>query len=129
MSIEPGLFAHLCADAGVAALVGDRIYPAGRIPEAAPLPALTYQRVSTVPQQTLDGLAGLTQVRMQITAWAEGDTAPAQSKALAAAVIRSLAGFRGEWAGGVPISGINFDGMQDVDPIPIAGSVASTWTL
>lgn len=123
MSIEPGLYAHLRDDAGIAALLArdDKgalaIYPVGRIPEAAPLPAITYQRVSTVPQRTLQGLAGLTSVRMQITAWAEGDTRASKARAIAAAVIASLSGFRGNW-GAVPVSGINFDGMQDMDGDP-----------
>lgn len=118
MSVEPGLVAHLLADPSIAALVGDRVYPAGRIPEAAPLPAVTYQRVSTVAQHTLQGLGGLTQVRMQVTAWAEGDSGYAAAKAIASAVIASLVGFRGTWAGGVGISGVNFDSMQDIDPDP-----------
>ena len=117
MSVEPGLVAHLQADAAVAALIGDRIYPGGRIPEEAPLPAITYRRVSTFAQQGIGGLASLTEVRMQVTAWAEGDSGTATAKQIAAAVVQSLAGFRGEW-GAVPISGINFDDMQDIDPDP-----------
>ena len=117
MSIEPGLFGHLSSDGSVASLVGTRIYPAGRIPEAAQLPAITYRRVSTIAQQGIGGLAGLSSVRVQITAWAEGDSGTASAKAIAASVIDSLAGFRGTWDI-VPISGINFDGMQDIDPDP-----------
>ena len=118
MSIEPGLFAHLAADAGVASLVGSRIYP-DRLPEAAPLPAITYQRVSTVAEQGVGGLAGLSSARVQLTAWAEGPGRYAAAKEIAGAVAQSLSGFRGAW-GSVPISGINYDGSYDIDGDPEA---------
>lgn len=107
MSIEAGLRAHLAS-------VSSRIYPANLIPEAAPLPSITYRRVSTTPQIGLGGLAGLTSVRVQISVFAEGDSGYGEAKELAAAVIARLSGFRGAW-GDVPISGVNFDGMQDID--------------
>ena len=118
MSIEPGLYAHLSAAAGVSALVGTRIYP-DRLPEAAALPAITYQRVSTVAQQGIGGLAELASARVQITAWADGPGRYSAAKEIAGAVVQSLAGFRGDW-GSVPVSGINYDGSYDIDGDPEA---------
>ena len=44
-AIEEGLWAHLAAQAGITALVGQRVYP-NFIPQDAALPAMAYQRMS-----------------------------------------------------------------------------------
>lgn len=48
----------LLADPAIAKLVGDGVYPY-LIPEGRKLPVIVIQRISTVPQNCLQGFAGL----------------------------------------------------------------------
>lgn len=50
-------------------LAGGRVYPLV-LPDITILPAIIYQRVSSVPINSLDGDSGLDSVRMQISTWA-----------------------------------------------------------
>lgn len=68
MDIEQALRAHLLAHVGLAALVGSRVYPL-LVPKDAALPAVTYQRISTVPTQHR-GSVEHGRIRMQIDGWA-----------------------------------------------------------
>lgn len=70
MGIEERLVAALEAAPDVAALVGDRIYPHVH-EQGAGFPSLTYFRVSTATEATLDG-QGPDRPRMQIDCWAWG---------------------------------------------------------
>lgn len=85
MYAESALHALLSANAPLAALVGDRIYPHA-LPEGCVLPALVVELVSDVPQPTLDATAGygLSQARMQVTGLAA--TYPGLKDLLAAVV-------------------------------------------
>lgn len=93
MSIETGLYSKLAGTAGVAALVGTRIYPQV-VPQEQDLPALAYQRISGAPRYTHSGDAGLTRARFQITCLA---ATYAGVKALAAVVRAALTGATGAW--------------------------------
>ena len=62
MTIESSLYAAL------AALAAGRVYPLLR-PQGTGLPAVVYQRVSTVPTLALTGNTGLDAVRLQIASW------------------------------------------------------------
>jgi len=68
-SLEADLFADLCADPALAALIGTRVYH-GPLVQGATLPAVTYQRISTAPDYSHDGGSGLAQVRIQCNCWA-----------------------------------------------------------
>ena len=76
MTWEADLKAHLQADASISGLVQDKIYPLLR-KEGTGTPAITYQRITGMPQTDLDGLDGkMLDVRAQIDVWAQGfDTA------------------------------------------------------
>lgn len=71
MSLESELRTWLLADAGIQAELASStgIYPEF-LPQEPELPALTYQRVSTERNQTLDGVDSLVGVRIQFDAWA-----------------------------------------------------------
>ena len=56
----------LTDDAGVAALVGTRVYPVA-LPQTPTYPAISYQRISTTPQ---GGSTTLRVSRYQINCWA-----------------------------------------------------------
>lgn len=89
--IDAACRAVLAADAGVAALVGQRIYP-DRLPAGATLPALTYSLVSEVPDPYVPGVR---QARVQVSCWSapleySGVRSPAEVNSVAEAVISAL---------------------------------------
>lgn len=67
MSAETSLYAALSAAPGVAALIGDRVYP-DKIPAQVALPAVTYLRSDTEYTPTLHGtiLPGSTRAVMDV---------------------------------------------------------------
>ena len=68
--IEATILTTLLADTAVDAIVDDRIY-AFQLPEnAVTYPAITFQRISGIPDVALSGHTGLDQVRVQIDCWA-----------------------------------------------------------
>ena len=68
-NLKEQLQTYLCAHAGIAALVSDRIYMAGYAPQDITAPYITYQKISSVRQYTHDGYSK-TRTRMQITIFA-----------------------------------------------------------
>jgi len=97
MSVEPrqALYAHLRADPGVQAAVGDRVYQR-RVPTGAMKPLILIQPpISRVPQRDLGGVA-YKRTRIQVTAMAD---AQKQAEATAKAVIDAVEGFSGMMAG------------------------------
>ena len=114
-SIEEALYAKLIATAGVTALVGTRIYPASSAQATDPaLNYLTYARVGGQPYHTHDGPAGLRWARMSFMAHSPSY---ATAKAIAAAVLAALDGFKGT-VGSVEIQAIlsEMDMIDDYDP-------------
>ncbi len=90
MNVEQQLTAVLEANATVAALVTTagvaRIYPL-LMPQGVTLPAISYQRVATIPHDDLELAQNHERVRVQIDCW---DDDYAGAKALAAAVRTAL---------------------------------------
>ena len=68
--IEADIVTSLGADSTITGLVGSRIYPLFR-PQGDPLPALVYQRVSTVPTNSINGFSRLDAVRIQFSCYAK----------------------------------------------------------
>ncbi len=91
MSIEAALYSKLTGDAGVAALVGNRVYPM-HMPQAGTLPALVYERISTVRNYAHNGQQSPTTVRMQVDSIA---TTLATARSCADAVLAALSGYVG----------------------------------
>lgn len=89
--MEENLIARLLANAGVAAIVGTRVYPGAR-PQGSALPALVLNKISGAPVYDDEGEAGLLTARMQIDAWGITYTA---AKLLARAVRDCLSGLVG----------------------------------
>lgn len=95
MSFEADLRAHLGGDSAVTALAGERIHPLKR-PQGESKPAITYQRISGVPQQSLDGFtSGLTAIRVQVDCWgATHDDVSRLAAAVQARMLTAAATFR-----------------------------------
>lgn len=83
MTIGIKLYSALAADAGVSALVSDRIYPV-LLPQTPTYPAISTQLISNSPQQ---GSTTVREARYQVNCWAV--TYPA-AKSLATAVKAAL---------------------------------------
>lgn len=101
MIIEAALRGHLLASPGIASMVDDRVY-ANRMPPDGGFPVITFQRISTLSQESLSGASGLERVRFQIDAWAKGYAAAIN---LAEQVRLSIQGFRGIM-GAVTVHGV-----------------------
>jgi hypothetical protein len=84
--IEAGLFALFSQDAGVSAIVADRIYPI-LLPTGAIMPAITWQIVAG---QTTPGLTtrGMQRWRLQVDCWSKASYLEAAS--IRSAVIQLL---------------------------------------
>ncbi len=107
--LEPGLRAHLVAAVPGA---GGRVHP-DRLPDPPALPALVYQRVSTVRGVTYDGPDELVEARFQIDSWA---TTRAVARANARAVTDALLGYRGVMGDvlvAVPRQPVDFDSFEE----------------
>ena len=89
--IEATLRAYLAAHAGLAALVGGRIYPI-RLPQGTGLPAVCYRRVSGVRKHNVNGLTLVARPRFQFDCWAYSY---AEAKAVAEEVRQALNGYHG----------------------------------
>lgn len=76
MSAESDLYTALSGWPGLAAVVGNRIYP-DAIPENQALPAVVYVRASTAPTRTIGGLLVCEDIRFSLTAWAKSREAAA----------------------------------------------------
>lgn len=106
--MEEALTALLLANAGVSAMVGDRVNWSAR-PDDAALPAVTLHRISGRRDQTSSGRSGLVDSTVQIDTW--GRTFK-EAKLLARAVILALPHAR-TLTGGIVLQGIFIDSESD----------------
>lgn len=88
MSIETDLYSTLSNDAGVTALVSDRIYP-NLAEEDDPRPYIVYQLITGERLSTITGVNDARRKRVQISCHAD---TYASAKAVAAAVYAALEG-------------------------------------
>ncbi len=107
--IEQGIEQRLMADAGVSALVGNRIYPVV-LPENCSYPAITYQLITSHETYTNDGPLGEVRARIQIDSWGKRY---GQVKAVAQAVRVALNGFTGQLPDGTYVFEIECDDASD----------------
>jgi hypothetical protein len=113
---------YLTANAGVAALVGNRIYP-DVLPQGYTIKtggALTYTIVSTVHDHLINGLAGIARSRIEFASFA---STRAGANLIAEAVrVSGLQGYTGAM-GGVFIESVMLSGgVQTLDERPTDGS-------
>lgn len=112
-SVTPrqALYAHLRADSGVQAAVGDRVYQR-RVPPDAVKPLIVIWPPAS--DTAVRDLAGVTwwEQRIQITAMA--DTQP-EVEAAAEAVVDAVEGFKGLMAGVLHVIEARVDAENEVD--------------
>lgn len=102
--MKEGLRAHLLNDAGVAAVVGNRVSWATR-PRGKPLPSIILTQISGVPDYTMAMPSGLVASRVQVDCWALTNL---DATAVARAVKTALSGLRTT----VPAAAIGQPGLQ-----------------
>lgn len=121
--IEEVLPFFLMADAAVAALVDDRVYPLV-IPIEAARPAIAFQRISTPEREdAFDGPVGSVTARIQLTF---ESTTYTDAKRLARACRRRLNGFHGEMRNGSTLIRVfstrvrnDADGYSETTLVPV----------
>ena len=107
--LRVGFRAYLLDDAGIAAVVGTRVYPI-RLPQGQISPSIIYTRISGFGDNHMLGPSGLSRPRLQVDCWAQSaDTA----STLANLVKERIDGFRGTWLWGEdsPEEGIAVQGV------------------
>lgn len=96
--LEQKLQTALLADAGITALVGTNVFgsalPQGIMSAAAPVRALTVQRISTVRGSLQErGIHSLAAIRIQFTAWCKGVNSETDALSVLNALTTFLNGF------------------------------------
>ena len=124
MEIEAGVVAFFKADAGIGAVLGDRIYP-GVLPQGWTTPSCRYQKISSVKTRSLGGPSGSASSRLQLDVFArrsDGVTGYAQAKAAVAAIRSAFNTKSAEIGAGarilfgtVTISGLVIEEERDAD--------------
>lgn len=92
---EPALVAYLKGYAGLSAEINGRVYP-GRLPDPPALPAVTYQRVSTIRVADYDGMVTEASARFQLDCWAETQ---GQARTVANQLMQALLGYNDDMQG------------------------------
>jgi hypothetical protein len=96
--LEEALFDYLTSDAGVSALVDERVYPV-RLPERSLIPAISWSRVSAnriYTYSTFEDTDAWVAARIQFNCW---DYTAMGSMELGEAVLKALSGYYGEFIG------------------------------
>ena len=114
MIIEEAMRRHLLANAAVAAIVVDRVYPK-RLPQKPSYPAIVYHRVGTARPMHMGGVDGYAEARFQLDAMARSF---AEARELGEAIRLALAGYRGAMGAagaepGVQVYGVFTEGELD----------------
>lgn len=107
MTIEEVIFQRVTT--GLASLIATRCYPLN-VPQDAPLPAVTYQIISSVPQFSHNGYTNLTETRVQFTALADDYEG---LKTLYAALLALFNAVRFATAGGPTVQLARIDNSLD----------------
>ena len=107
----------LGASAGVATLVGTRVYPQ-IVPQTAERPAIAYQRISSIPEHSHSGFSSLSRTRYQLTL--EGNT-HREALSLALEVRRALSGARNTVGDLTVVTMVEneSDGFGDTAQVPV----------
>ena len=109
MTIEEALYTHLSGNAGLSALVSNRIYPM-IMPQDVALPAVTYQKISGERMHTLQTDPGVASPRFQFNCWGSSYSS---AKAVAVKVKDALKDFTGTLGGAGGVTVLRVVGPED----------------
>jgi len=88
VTLEGSFYEKMRTDAGISALVSNRIFP-DQLPQKVTLPAISYQRIAGQSIRSHSGAGSIEKATIQVSAWAKK---PTQARAVAQAVIDALNG-------------------------------------
>lgn len=108
-TLEPAMVAYLLANAGVAAVIDDRLYNYQVARANTAWPVVTWFRNGTEPYNNLQGSAGASWATFSFDCWS---TNQLDTYKAAEALRRALQGFRGSW-GCVAIGAVILDDVND----------------
>lgn len=112
MSVDGAVLFRLENHAGLSALIGTRSF-ADRLPQGPVLPAVVFQRISTVRQRAMGSDPGIVMTRWQLSCW---DSGKAGTKAVSAQVIAAFNRWR-DTQDGTQIDDTFIDGeLDDFEP-------------
>ena len=115
MDIEQAVVKLLTQDAGVAAIVGTRIFPGGIIPQGVTYPAMAYGMVNFTPILELTAVNPALSKRIRIWSATEGMETYGDAKQLDAAVQACLSGYKGLVSNGQsPASSLDIQGILPI---------------
>lgn len=109
MTIEAALVKHLTEHAGLASVLGGRVFPKHR-PQQPAYPAIVYHRISGPREHSHDGASGLAHPRFQFDCYAP---TYAGAKDLSERVRAALDGYRGLMGGSVDVNGAFLEDDDD----------------
>ena len=107
--LEAGLHQLIASSPDFIALASTRLYPV-LLPTVSPLPAATYQRITTGALYALQNRVNVTKCRMQFDTWA---TDYGDAKALMNAINSVLDSYSGTLSDGTQIFGIQLYSCSD----------------
>lgn len=110
--LESNLHNIITSDASFSALADDRLYPV-ILPGDPVLPAVTYQRITTRRDYTTTGPVGLSRVRMQFDAWANGYAECKQLHTALLAILENRDSYAGTFPDGTRIDSIMLNTVSD----------------
>lgn len=99
MNIEEAIYSYLKDNAGLAALVSDRIYPL-TMPQNCTMPAVTYRKVSGPRIHTMGTDPGLAYPRFQFSCWGSSYSS---AKNVAKKVQAALQDYKGQMGGALGV--------------------------
>ena len=109
---DEALVNHLNSQPGLAALIGNRIYP-DYFPQGGQLPAVAYTLEDDSSGHMMQGASGLRRAIYQINVWAETRR---EVMTVARQICRALDGYHGAFMD-IPVPGVFLDGLdRERDP-------------
>ena len=100
--MESGLYSYLISNAGVIAVLGDRLYPVV-VPESPTFPVAAFSVLSKVPVYTADGNSGFINYRVQFDTY--GNTY-ADAKAVQFAITTAIDSYTGTLPDGTVVGNV-----------------------
>jgi len=117
-TIEAVIDSLLREDISIAAIVSTRIYP-NIVKQGVSMPALTYQQISGLRDELLEGPSGLVESRFQINCWSD---LYSETRDLADAIENKFDGLDGTF-NGVEIEAIHLIDESDIPQFPAGTDV------
>ena len=125
MRAPADLRTYLLANAGVAALIGTRMYP-NALPQGATLPAVVYYRISGTHVESLQGIKAAGTCRVQLDCYGATRLAADGVSAAIVAALRSLSVGQQSIGAGTLVCDVEIQGPRDDQQQPADGS--DEWT-